>query len=99
MIDVIVSDNCPHCDKQIENINKSFFSDEFRVVKLGSTEFERLEEKEIVDGVPFVVVRDMLGAVKYAAKGVHEGTELRKIDRSEPVAPFNLRRQRELKLA
>lgn len=94
MIDIIVSNECEHCGKQIEKVSKSFSEHEYRIIQFGSPEFQSLTEKEIVDGVPFVIVRDQSGTAKYAALGLHEDTELREIDRRESIVPFNLRRQR-----
>lgn len=97
MIDVIVSSNCPHCVTQVEAMEKSFFTDEYRIINVDSTEFASYSSKEIVDAVPFVVVKKDDGSIRYAAKGVHDGTELRKIERGSGVsASFNLRKARAL---
>lgn len=98
MIDVIVSDNCPHCEDQVSVMEKSFFKEDYRIIRLNSAAFAEYDNKELIDAVPFVVVRETDGAVKYAAKGVHDGTRLWKIIRSEPEA-FNLRRLRSAFLA
>jgi glutaredoxin len=95
VIDVIVSDDCPYCEEQLEVMQKSFFNDEYRVIKSGTEEFNEYEGKGSVDAVPFVVVRNDDGSVKYASKGVHDGTRLRKIERQEPGEPFNWKRHRE----
>jgi glutaredoxin len=110
MIDVIISDtSCPHCDIQRATMNKSFFSNEYRIISLGSADFESYDLKEQVDAVPYVVVRDdETGEVKYAKKGTVDGTSLRQIERvgsavrEQPV--YNLRairqaRQRETQTA
>lgn len=94
MVEVIVSDNCPHCEAQLDVMQKSFFADEYRIIKVGSVEFDILPEKDEVDAVPFVLVRDDGGSVRYARKGVHDGTALRKIYRGHTTEPFNLRRVR-----
>jgi hypothetical protein len=97
MLDIVVSDNCPHCEAQLEAVDKSFFHDEYRVIRVGSPEFETYPEKSRVNAVPFVIVRDgITGAVKYAAKGVHDGTALRQIERRQPGQAFNLKSAREL---
>jgi hypothetical protein len=94
MIEIIISDDCPHCEQQLDVMQKSFFADEYRIIRVGSDEFDRLPDRVAVNAVPFVLVRDDDGAVKYAGKGVHDGTELRKIDRRTSSEPFNLRRVR-----
>jgi len=75
-------------------MEKSFFKDEYRIIKADSTEFSTYEAREKVDAVPFVFVKKEDGSVKYAAAGVHDGTELRRIERSEPAKVFNLSRAR-----
>ncbi len=95
MIDVIVSGNCPHCVTQVEAMQKSFFTDEYRIISIDSREFnDGYGAQNLVNGVPFVVVKEQDGTVKYAAAGVHDGTVLRKIERSETPSPFNLRKAR-----
>ena len=97
MLEIVVSDNCPHCEAQLEAVDKSFFHDEYRILRVGSPEFETWPEKGLVDAVPFVLVRDgSTGAVKYASKGMHDGTTLRQIERRQPGAAFNLKQVREL---
>lgn len=93
MIDVIVSNTCPHCDTQVEAMQKSFFNDEYRIINIASQEFNTYESKTMIDAVPFIIVKDRAGSVKYAASGVVDGTELRKIDRDTSPA-FNLRKAR-----
>lgn len=95
MIDVVISGDCKHCHEQLEVMKKSFFEDEYRIVGVGSPEFECLDCKEAVDGVPFIIVRGQDGRAKYAKVGLHDGTELRKIERRIPE-PFNLSRQKAL---
>jgi len=93
MIDVIVSDNCEHCHQQLDIMQRSFFNDEFRIINVSSPEFEKFDQREKVIGVPFVVVRGASGGVKYSAPGIHDGTQLRKIER-KTTEPFNLRKDR-----
>jgi len=107
MIDVIISSSkCPHCDQQKAIMQKSFFQDEYRFIEIGSKEFETLDVKEKVDAVPFIIVRNDDGSIKYAAKGALDGTSLHQIERlgavvNEPVnvvlaaASFNLSRTRQ----
>lgn len=92
MIDVVISDSCPHCETQLDVMRKSFFEDEYRIINSDSKEFEIYDVKDDVIGFPFVVVRDEQGNIKYADAGVHDGTELHKIERRKPTEPFNLRR-------
>ena len=94
MIDVIVSEDCPHCEDQIDAMSRSFFAGQYRIIRVGSPEFDAYPDKDIVDAVPFVVIREDEGAIKYASRGVHDGTQLWKIVRQEPTEPFNLRRRR-----
>lgn len=107
MIDIIVSTSlCPHCDAQKSVMQKSFFPNEYRVIALGSAEFEAYDLKEQVDAVPFIVVRDdENGQVKYANKGKLDGTSLRQIERVGsagrvgaliPEKTFNLKENRSL---
>lgn len=82
MIDVIVSNsNCPHCDTQKKIMTKSFFIDEYNIIVMGSEKFQSYDLKDKVDAVPFIIVRDEIGAIKYAEKGIMDGTSLRKIER------------------
>jgi hypothetical protein len=75
-------------------MQKSFFADEYRIISIDSTEFTGYGSKELIDAVPFVVVTGKDGVVKYAAAGVHDGTSLRKIERSDVAPSFNLRKAR-----
>jgi len=93
MIDIVVSDKCEHCHQQLDIMEKSFFQDEFRVINVSSPEFKTFDQRENVVGVPFVVVRGPSGGVKYSGPGVHDGTQLRKIER-KTTEPFNLRKDR-----
>lgn len=82
MIEIVVSNNsCPHCDIQKRIMEKSFFADEYRLIEHGSAEFNEYDMKEKVDAVPFIVVRQDDGAVKYASKGKLDGISLRQIER------------------
>ena len=93
MIDVIVSDLCPHCQIQLGIMEKSFFPDEFKVIHSGSKEFEAYDLKDKVDATPFIIVRGENGEIKYADKGTVDGTALRQIERIGKVAKektFNL---------
>jgi hypothetical protein len=101
MIDVVVSYSmCPHCEIQRTIMEKSFFPNEYRIIEFGSKEFESFDLKANVDAVPFVVVRDDdNGAVKFARKGIMDGTSLRKIERTGTLNQdegkvFNLREAR-----
>jgi predicted thioredoxin/glutaredoxin len=93
MIDVVISENCKHCNEQLEVMRKSFFDDEYRIVGIASPEFESLDCKDAVVGVPFIIVRGQDGRAKYKEVGLHDGTELRKIERRIPE-PFNLSKQK-----
>lgn len=82
MIEVIVSNTlCPHCDAQKSIMQKSFFKDDYRIIEVGSKEFDSYDLKDRVDAVPFIVIRDEAGSVKYASKGKLDGTSLHQIER------------------
>jgi len=93
MIDIVISDKCEHCHKQLDIMQKSFFKDEFRIINAASPEFQNFDQRDSVQGFPFVVVRGPMGGVKYSGLGVHDGTQLRKIER-RTTEPFNLRKDR-----
>ena len=106
MIDVIVSSDCSHCEQQKSIMTKSFFRDEYRIINVTSKEFDNLDVKDLVDAVPFIVVRDENGSVKYAKKGRLDGTSLHQIERlgsvpieSEHEKGFNLHAARACQLA
>ena len=91
MIDVIVSDNCQHCESQLDIMRKSFFEDEYRIVKESSEAFISHEYKNNIVGFPYIIVKDDEdGNIMYASVGVHDGTALRKIQRRGSVGAFNL---------
>lgn len=95
MIDLVISNDCPHCVKQLEIMKKSFFEDEYRIISEGSEAYG--EYDAMAEGFPFLVVKDDdSGEVTYAAVGVHSGTQLRKIQRvgTDSPVPFNLRHAR-----
>jgi len=82
MIDIIVSNNlCPACDAQKAIMQKSFFKEEYSIIEVGSEDFEKYDLKERIEAVPFIVVRDEDGKVKYAGKGKLDGTSLHQIER------------------
>ena len=102
MIDIIVSKVCPQCDAQRTIMQKSFFADEYRIIEVGTSEFENYDLREKIDAVPFIVIRDDNGSVKYADKGKRDGNELHMILRVGKVIesstdfqfteqPYNLR--------
>jgi glutaredoxin len=94
VIYVVISDDCPHCEKQLEYMRKSFFEDEYRIVKYASDDFESLSFKEKVTGVPFVAIFDRTNLC-YAEAGVLDGTALRRIERFGGKAEaFNLHKAR-----
>lgn len=110
MIDIIVSaSSCPHCDAQKRVMEKSFFKDEYRIIEVGSKEFDQLDVKEKVEAVPFIVVRNEDGSVRYADKGKLDGQSLHQIERVGAVikeqevvqekTTFNLRQSRQYQAA
>ena len=86
MIDIIVSKVCPQCDAQRTIMQKSFFSDEYRVIELGSPEFEKYDLKDKIDAVPFIVIKDDDGSVIYADKGKRDGTQLHQLIRTGEIS-------------
>ena len=78
MIYVIVSESCPACIKQKTAMTDSFFEDEYKVIFAGSEEFKEYEN--IVDAVPFLIIKDDQGNVKYKSLGFHDGQQLRQIE-------------------
>ena len=97
MIEVIVSNsNCPHCETQKTIMKDSFYSDEYKLIQIGSQEFEALEQdvKEQIDAVPFILVRDEDGDLRYADKGNVEAIKLRRILNAEKRV-FNYRTARQ----
>jgi hypothetical protein len=79
-------------------MQKSFFPNEYRIIEIGTNQFESYDLKSKVDAVPFIVVRDDdSGEVKYADKGAIDGTTLRQIERRGLAAVekvFNLKEAR-----
>ena len=94
MVDIIVSENCPHCEEQKSIMKDSFWNDEYRIISIDSAEFQTLQEKPLVDVVPFIIIRDENGNVKQANKGRLEAIKIRRIMNSEVVA-FNLKTARQ----
>jgi len=96
MIDIVVSDGCPFCPKQLEVMQKSFREGDYHVIRTGTKEFDEYELNESIDGFPFVVIRDKEGRVRYAAKGYMDARQLdARIARySGPNRGFNLRKAR-----
>jgi glutaredoxin len=93
MVDVIVSNNCPHCTDQKVIMQDAFYHDEYRIIHIDSTEFQKYTDKEIVDAVPFIIVRDEDGNIKHANKGQLEAIKIRRIMNSEGNT-FNLKTTR-----
>jgi len=104
MIEIVVSKNgCPHCATQKAIMNKSFFTNEYKLIEVGSTDFESFDLKDRIEAVPFVVVREDDGKVRYAKTGVVDGITLRKLERGyekdQPSKIFNLKSFREQQLS
>lgn len=85
MIEVIVCDECPYCEKQVRIMKEAFFDDEWTVVDAGSDEFQDHDCRDIAEAFPCVVVREG-GHVRHAAIGVVSGDELRQIERAAKFA-------------
>jgi glutaredoxin len=99
MIEIVVAKKgCPHCATQRAIMSKSFFGNEYRIIEAGTPDFDAFDMKDKVQSVPFVVVRDETGTVRYAETGVVDGTTLRRLERGysgprQPATPktFNLK--------
>lgn len=98
MIDLIISDGmCPHCLVQEKIMKDKFSLDEYRIITAGTEEFENYDMKDQIDAVPFIVVRDSAGHVKYADKGIRDEKFLRNIEnegKGKLEKVFNLREAR-----
>lgn len=101
MIDIIVSNGiCPHCFVQAGIMSQSFEPSEYRIIEIGTPEFEGFDLKEKVDAVPFVVVRAGGGQIVYASKGVVAAADLKnlskagEVSKEKTVKSFNLREAR-----
>lgn len=90
MIDVIVSNSCPHCHVQLDIMLKNFAAVEYRIIKEGTKEFDGYDLNAHVDAFPFVVVRNSSG-IKYAAHGIVGAEDIRRMARKRK--PFNLNRR------
>jgi len=107
MIEIVVAKNgCPHCATQKAIMSKSFFGNEYKVIEAGTPEFDAFDMKDKVQAVPFVVVRDDEGKVRYAETGVVDGITLRRLERGysgsrPPATPkvFNLKAFKEHQMA
>lgn len=89
MIDIIVSSNCQFCDQQKEIMKEAFDYDEYRIINIESPEYQKLDDKDAIDAIPFIFVREENGHLKYAQKGMLPAIKLRRILNAE-VAPYNL---------
>lgn len=96
MIEVIVSEGCPHCEQQVSILKQSFREEDYKVIHDGTQEFSEHELNDRVDGFPFVVIRDSEGVARFAGAGCLEANQLdERIARySGSPKAFNLRRAR-----
>jgi glutaredoxin len=96
MVEVIVSEGCPHCDRQLEILKQSFREEDYKVIHEGTKEFNEHELNNRVDGFPFVVIRDASGAAMFAGAGCLEASQIdeRIAKYSGSPKAFNLRRAR-----
>lgn len=85
MIEVIVCDECPFCDEQVEIMKKAFFDDEWKIINSRSKEFENHDCRDRAEAFPCTVIREG-GAVRHAAIGVVGGKELRRVERAAKQA-------------
>jgi len=101
MIEIVLANSeCPHCAQQRTVMTKSFFENEYRIIEVGTPDFDALDVRDQIDGVPFVIVRED-NDVKYAKKGLVDGTTLRQIERLGAPAEtvFNLKEARQAVVA
>lgn len=101
MIDVVVSNGCcPHCLVQEGIMKRAFGPGEYRIIEVGSADFEHFDLKDKIDAVPFIVVRNGEGNILYASKGVVADSDLKNIvkagdvSKEKTVKVFNLREAR-----
>ena len=87
MIELIISKGCDPCKKQLEIIEKNFAPKEFSIIAVESEEFNKYADKELVEAVPFIVIKEGNGNIKYAGKGIHEAGQIRKL--LKPVKAYN----------
>lgn len=79
MIEVIVSDNCPHCKRQEEEMERYFFDDEYVLINAGSKEFLTNPIYSEINSVPFIVIKDDENNVIYSKVGFHDEEKLKKV--------------------
>ncbi len=91
-IECVLSNDCEYCSKQLEEI-KRFNNSQVRIIKLNSQEFNDYQDKDLVEAVPFVLIRKDNGDIKYAGKGLHDYEKLCElIGNSDEVPAFNLKK-------
>lgn len=101
MIDIVVSNGiCPHCFVQAGIMSKAFAPSEYRIIEIGTPEFDTFDLKDKIDAVPFIVVRGRDGQIVYANKGVVAAIDLKnlikagEVSKEKTVKSFNLREAR-----
>lgn len=94
MIDVIVSNSCPHCAKQEEIMDRYFFDDEYRIIDSSGEGFAAYKYADHITKVPCIVVENEEKELVYAGVGVHSEENLRKIAYGESKSIFKPRSER-----
>lgn len=92
MLELIVSSDCPFCEKQKEIIIDGLSADSYNIINVDSPEFEQFPEKDSIDATPFLLYKSKDGNIKYAGKGLHDLSLIKKI--MIEVPSFNLKRDR-----
>ena len=74
---------------------ENFAHDEYNVIDADSPEFASYADRDAVDGVPFVIIRDSAGRAGFAKAGIVGAEEMRSfIARHSARQPFNLRKSK-----
>jgi hypothetical protein len=79
MIEIIISDNCLHCDKQKEEMERYFFDDEYSLISSESKEFLKHPLYEGINSVPFIIIKSDKNKVVYSKAGFHDEEKLKKL--------------------
>ena len=93
MIEIVVADGCPRCVDQ-KAIMKNFSDEEYRMIDANTDSFATYKYAGMIDAVPFLVITDDEGRLRYARKGVLPEKEIRRISSTKGPEPFNLRKAR-----
>lgn len=76
MIEVVVNSTCPYCTKQL-NIMSQSFQDQYKIIRVGSAEWNAYDLASEVEIVPYISIR-VDGKVTYKKAGFHPEATLKK---------------------